>query len=390
MPAKSAGPKRWRYWPLFWFALAVIVACKVINEINFVWIWLKALGRIVEPFFAGFLIAYLLNIPVSALETRLATSNRTAVRKHAKAISIAAVYLGALLILAAIVVLLVPAIAQTASRLSVALQEVLPQIDAFMKEIAETGFLPPQLDFEKGLGTDALKSIVDAIGLDRLTAPLGMLMAVPSALLSTALAVISSIYFLSGKDSYIRFWSRCLDAFVPAKASEAIHRHAAHANTYFKSFFYCQLLDACIVGVLATIICKLAGSEYGLVLGPLIGLLNVIPYFGALVGGVIAVGVTAFTNGWPNAIGIAIALVVLQQVDGNLIQPRILGSQLAMSPLLIIVGITIGGAVWGVLGMVVAIPIAAVLKDILVEAMQNRETRSHKGGADGTEINSET
>jgi predicted PurR-regulated permease PerM len=109
------------------------------------------------------------------------------------------------------------------------------------------------------------------------------------------------------------------------------------------------------------------GVKYAPLLGFIIGLFNVIPYFGAIVAVIIAIVITIFTGGIGQALWLGIIITVLQQIDANIINPRILGTSLNLSPILVIFSVTIGGAYFGVLGMFLGVPVTAFLKIIIEE-----------------------
>ena len=108
------------------------------------------------------------------------------------------------------------------------------------------------------------------------------------------------------------------------------------------------------------------GIKYAPLLGFFIGLFNMIPYIGAIIAVVISALVTLITGGLSQAIWMLVVVIILQQIDANIINPRIVGQSLKISPLLVLVAVTVGGAYFGILGMFLAVPIIAVLK-ILVE-----------------------
>ena len=107
-------------------------------------------------------------------------------------------------------------------------------------------------------------------------------------------------------------------------------------------------------------------------LGFLIGLFNVIPYLGAIVAVLIASIITIFTGGLTQALIMLVAVIVLQQIDANIINPKILGTSLEISPILIIFSVTILGAYFGVLGMFLAVPIAAMIKVLLIDFIDDK------------------
>jgi len=113
--------------------------------------------------------------------------------------------------------------------------------------------------------------------------------------------------------------------------------------------------------------------KYSALLGFMIGLFNLIPYFGAIAGVIIAVIITVFTGGWKQALITLIVTVILQQIDANIINPRITGSRLNVSPLLVIFAVTVGGAYFGVIGMFIAVPIATLIKLMLTDHINRKE-----------------
>jgi predicted PurR-regulated permease PerM len=143
-----------------------------------------------------------------------------------------------------------------------------------------------------------------------------------------------------------------------------------------------QTIDGLILGTIVTIELYILRSPYALVLGIMLGIVNYIPYFGSIIGSAVAVVVIAFTQGIPMAAIAAAVLLITQQIDGNIIQPKLMGSSFALSPLLIIISVTVGGALAGVFGMIIAIPIVAVLKDIFESIVIYNEKRKFDNAED--------
>ena len=105
----------------------------------------------------------------------------------------------------------------------------------------------------------------------------------------------------------------------------------------------------------------------------MIGVFNLIPYFGAIFAGVISVIITLLTGGFFKALWAAIALIILQQIDGNFTSPKIMGEVLDASPLLIILAVTLGGGLFGIVGMIISVPIVITVKMALTEFMDEKE-----------------
>ena len=127
------------------------------------------------------------------------------------------------------------------------------------------------------------------------------------------------------------------------------------------------MLDAFVIGVLTSIAMSIIGVKYSVLLGFMIGLFNLIPYFGAIIAVIIAIIVTIFTGGLGQAILMAVIVIILQQIDANVINPKIIGNSLKISPLLVIFAVTVGGAYFGVIGMFLAVPVIAVIRILVVD-----------------------
>ena len=123
-------------------------------------------------------------------------------------------------------------------------------------------------------------------------------------------------------------------------------------------------MDAIIVGILVTIAMSIMGIKYAPLLGFFIGLFNIIPYVGAIIAVSVSALITLITGGLTQAIWMLIVVVILQQIDANIINPKIVGQSLEVSPLLVLLAVTVGGAYFGMLGIFLAVPVAAIIKII--------------------------
>jgi len=179
-------------------------------------------------------------------------------------------------------------------------------------------------------------------------------------------AVIVSVYILTERTQIVRALKRLAEAMFKEKTYKNLDKYFNSSNEIFFKFIASQFLDAVIVGLLVTIAMTIMQIKYAPLLGFLIGLFNMIPYVGAIIAVVIAAVITLITGGFSQAIWMLIVVIVLQQVDANIINPKIIGQSLKISPLLVIFAITVGGAYFGILGMFLAVPAIAVIR-ILVE-----------------------
>ena len=169
------------------------------------------------------------------------------------------------------------------------------------------------------------------------------------------------------------FFIKLIRALFSENTSKSVIDYLGKTNKIFLNFIYCQILDGVIVGIISSIALTLLNVKYGILLGFMIGLLNIIPYFGAIIAIAIAAIITLFTGGLEQAIIMLIITIILQQIDSNIINPHILGEGLKINPIIIIFAVTVGGAYFNVLGMFLAVPIVAIIKLLLQDYIKYRE-----------------
>ena len=159
------------------------------------------------------------------------------------------------------------------------------------------------------------------------------------------------------------------------KRCNTIDRYFVKGNEIFFKYISSQVLDAIIVGIIMSIALSIMGVKYSILLGFLIGVFNIIPYFGAIFAVIIATIVTLFTGGFSQAIWVVIVLIILQQIDANVINPKIIGDALEISRILIIFAVTVGGSYFGILGMFLGVPVVSVIKMMIDDYIERNENK---------------
>ena len=167
-------------------------------------------------------------------------------------------------------------------------------------------------------------------------------------------------------------------AIFEEKTCKNIAKYFNRTNEIFLKFIASQLLDAIVVGILTSIAMSILKVKYAVLLGVMIGLFNMIPYFGAIIGVIIAAIITSITGGFSQAVWMIVTVTVLQQIDANIINPKIVGESLKISPLLVIFAVTIGGEYFGILGMFLAVPMSAVLKVFVTDFIEFKNIKRNK------------
>ncbi len=355
----------WNYWlTRFLFVMAIVVGYKLITNYQILMDSLSNLISVLSPFIIGFIFAYLLNGAQKRLELLFQNIKLSFIKNHSRGISVLVLYLIIFYLFFLALNYVIPLMIDNI----VDLLGLLPQFyDYLMGIIAK---LESEGVFESLNLEEFLQSLTSDYSPENLlqqwSQALTSLGAITRGLSSFVfngfLALIISIYTLVFKDSILSF----IDKLGKKTLSDKIYQNSKiwlqTTNTIFYKFISSQFLDACIIGVFATIILYLLNVPFALTLGILLGICNMIPYFGSIFASVVTTIITFFSADLQLAITVLISLLILQQIDGNVIGPRIMSGALNLNPIIIIISITVGGAYFGVLGMFLAVPIAAILK----------------------------
>lgn len=352
----------------FLLAVTVIIAYKFIMGIDVILNLVNRFLNIISPFIIGFLIAYILNIPCDSIQRLLKGSKYKFICSKRKALSIILVYLLAFLIIFLILRIIIPALYSSVSIFLSNFNYYYKSTQDLIDSINDLDILNTDISIDKILNT------VREFTLQKLPLSLNMLFDFSSGLLNGFIAFISSIYILLEKENFKRYLNRLLNALLPPKGYNLFLKYIKKLNTNFKQYIYTQTVDGCILGTIVVFELLILKSPYALVLGVMLGVVNYIPYFGSIIGTIFAILVVAFTQDIMVGIVAAAILLITQQIDANIIQPRLMSGSFSLSPLLVIISITIGGAISGILGMIMAIPIVAVIKDMFDEIIAYYES----------------
>ena len=187
--------------------------------------------------------------------------------------------------------------------------------------------------------------------------------------------VIFAIYFMLDNDRISKYWMRVLRILSDNSSRAGLKRFLADADRVFSGYIRGQFIDAAIIGVMTTVSMMIIGVPNGMVVGVLTGVGNLIPYVGPVIGYLTLALVCIPTGAWTKFIAGAIVLAILLFVDGNIINPRLLSSNVMVHPLLVVAALIGGGAVGGFVGMLIAVPTAALIKIQFDRYLDSRERK---------------
>lgn len=370
---KFAEYKKWIL--IFLLGVALIVVYKTFDNLREVKDAILLFLDVVQPFIAGFVIAYILNLPCKKIAGLCQKSKFKFVKKHDKSIGILAVYSVALILLVVLIWMIVPMVYRNLVDLYYFLAQNLPIYIRSAATFIQNTFGNQLFTISPDVVIKAIQDFFAGIDLAQFEKYAQGVMSVTSGVMTTFIAVIVSVYALVDKERILHTLKRIANLFVPQEKSRQVAGYVLRTNDIFAAYIYCQLIDAAIVAVLSILVLSLLQVKYAVVLGLLMGFCNLIPYFGAIIGAVSVILLTFFTGGLFKCIWTGIALLVLQQADANFIGPRIMGSKLKLRPLWVIFAVTVGGGLFGILGMVLSVPILVVVKMIVSDYFKSLEAK---------------
>ncbi|MGR3633575.1 MAG: AI-2E family transporter [Limimaricola soesokkakensis] len=316
----------------------------VIAIVTFVLLWL--LGDVILPFLVGGALAYLLD-PVADRLERLGLS---------RAMSVAVIALGVVLIFAAAVLLLIP----TLIRQTTQLVQTAPELFSGLRDGLAARF-PELMDESSTIRTqlDAIGAAVQARGGEILNSVLSSAMGVINLLVLFVVVPVVAVYLLVDWD---RMVAR-IDELLPREHAPTIRQLAREVDRTLASFVRGQGLVCLILGTYYAVALALVGLNFGLVVGALAGLVTFIPYVGALLGGALAIGLALFQfwGDWVWIGAVAGIFVAGQMIEGNILTPRLVGGSVGLHPVWLLFALAVFGALFGFVGMLVAVPFAASL-----------------------------
>lgn len=353
--------KKWIYW--FLLGVALIVVYKALDNFTNVSEVIGGFFNVIAPFLVGVFIAYLLYVPCQKFENIFLKSKSKFIKRKARTLSIATVYLIALLILIILINVILPVVWESVIDFINNIQNYYTMAIDRYNSLPDSSFLKSD-DVNEAIANVQHIDIKQYFQFDTIVSYAMKAVNAVTGIVNIFVALIVSVYVLSERTKILRFFKRLAEAIFKENTYKNIDKYYNHSNEIFFKFIASQFMDAIIVGILVTIAMSIMGIKYAPLLGFFIGLFNIIPYVGAIIAVSVSALITLITGGLTQAIWMLIVVVILQQIDANIINPKIVGQSLEVSPLLVLLAVTVGGAYFGMLGIFLAVPVAAIIKII--------------------------
>lgn len=334
---------------------------------------------LVFPFLLGLCIAFVLNVPMSALENKL-LSRWMKSKKAAKLKRPISLVLTVLLVLGILVwvsFLLIPQIATTASSVvdsfstfSTRVQKWAFGLYGRYPEVAEK-ILQLQKEVDWQSMSEKLLNFVKNSGGDFLNSTIGVASSVVGFMVKFFLALVFSFYVLLQKEKLGRQTKLMLYAFLPEKFTDRMLYICSMAAHTFSRFLSGQCVEAVILGTMFFVSMSLLKFPYALLIGVFIALMALIPIFGSFMGCLMGVFLI-FVESPIKAFWFLVLFLVLQQIEGNLIYPHVVGGSVGLPSIWVLVAVTVGGSTMGIPGMLIFIPLCSVVYSLLREEVYKR------------------
>lgn len=319
---------------------------------------LQVIGSYFMPVIYGCVIAYMVNPLAAMLQRSIFSGIRNESVKWGLSI-----FLGmfmVILVLACLLFMLIPQLIDSVALLIGNMDTYVATMDRMIRNLNIPG-----LDIEsqlEGLATsseDLIKTATQFLSTS-LRSIVSASRGVGRNLVNLFLALILSFYLLGSKESIKAGSKRLMKAALPDRLYETIRTFLNRCNNILVRYIVFSILDAIIVGGVNALFMAITGMQYIGLISAVVGITNLIPSFGPVIGGAIGCFILLLVNPW-HALAFLIFTLVLQTVDGYLIKPKLFGNSLGVSGLLILVSIVVFGNIMGILGILLAIPLAAII-----------------------------
>ena len=369
MGEKKRPITKWLYW--FLFAVAVLFVYKTLDNFGEISKGISNFLGVIAPFLIGILISYLLYTPCRKIENLYLKSKNKIIKKRARGLSIITVYILVVLLIVIVFNVLIPVIAGS----------VVDLVSNFQDYYNITLYNYYTLPEDSILKSDMVEELINSlrkidfkqfINVEKIAEYAKGAISVAGKIVDFFIAIIVSIYILRQRGDILDFFKKLGKAMFRKDTYNNVEKYFYKTNQVFFNFLGGQLLDGVVVGIITSIAMSIMGVKYAVLLGFMIGLFNLIPYFGAIIAVVISAIITILTGGLTQAITMVIVVTILQQIDANIINPKIMSNSLKISPLLVIFAVSVGGAYYGALGMFLAVPVFAVLKIMVTDFVDNK------------------
>lgn len=360
-----------------WIVLVLVgvLAFWGLNNLELIFDVLGNIYRVFSPFILGFVLAYILNIPMMKVEYLLKKAIPDKYEdKYSGLIRLVSIILSILLlvlIIAFVGFLLIPELIEN-------IESLMNNIPAFIESSKDwvINLLDKYPDVQREIEAMFAESgnvsgIVSSIFTYIINGIVGFVSGFVGGFVYIFTGIIFAIYMLCQKEYLVDGIKRLVYAFTDKRKANKIMDISKLTNKTFSKFISGQCVEAVILGTIMFVVCLLGRFPYALIIGVLTAITALVPIFGAFIACGVGAVLIAITNPLQALIFIAV-FVIIQQIEGNVIYPKVVGKSVGLSPLWTLLAITVGGNLFGVVGMIIGLPLASVVYAIGKESIKKK------------------
>lgn len=353
-----------------------------LQNLGTVWGFVQILIGLLMPFIIGLCIAFILSVPMRAVETHLFRPLDKKCgriwRKIRRPLAATVTLLLALGVLAAAVFLIIPELGRSLRTLADSIPGFIARAQAWLTELAQK--YPQWQDWINDLQLDwnaiaqKLLAFAQSGAVDLFNSTVSLATSIFSGVFNLFLGVIFAMYVLMQKETLARQITNVLRAHLPDAKTDRLLEIGRLSNRTFSRFLTGQCLEAVILGLMFFVTMCIFRFPYALMIAVLIAVLALIPIFGAIIGCVVG-AFLIFVGDPMQAFWFVVMFLILQQIEGNFIYPKVVGTSVGLPSIWVLAAVTVGGGVMGIFGMLVAVPLSSVLYSLLRDSTNRRLAR---------------
>ncbi len=334
----------------------------------------------ISPIIAALCIAFILNVLLRVLETKVFfffdKSKHNFIRKIKRPLSLVLTYLLAMGVIALLVLVIIPDLIDTVIYVVKSLPSFLKDMREWVVGIAANFGIAankiPTINFDLNDTLNTLQNLLSDYSNTIVNGAANITSSVVGGIYDVLFSLIISVYVLAQKERIGRFLKKVIDSFVPKNIAKTVYHISNHASESFSRFIGGQLTESIILGVLCYIGMLIFRFPNAAIISVLIAVSSLVPIVGAIVGVVIGALLIVITNPI-KALFFIIFILILQQIEGNVIYPKVVGKAVGLPSIMVVSAVLIGGNIGGILGVLLSVPLSALLFTLLKEAIDNKK-----------------
>lgn len=356
-----------KYTTIAVYVFLVVAACLLfkagVEQFDVIWGWFQRIIGYLFPFIYGFVLAYLLSPLVRRIEKPLQNNTQLGFKAR-RGIAMACAYLLVVVIIGVFGMVVGPVLADSTAQLVGNVGFYSRKINELINQLIS--YIPDEsISQEVQAALTQVFEVLYAFISSFLTQVVSIATKVVSSVIEVVMGIIISVYMLGDKERLIAQTKKVFSALLPERAYRQVIRVAHDSNQKFSGFITGKIVDSTIIGLLCAVGMLIFRMPFVALVSLIVGITNVIPYFGPIIGAVPGVILVLIGGDLMQALFFAIFVLALQQFDGNILGPAILGQSTGLSAMWVVFAILLFGGLYGFVGMIIGVPLLAVIFGVL-------------------------